>query len=434
MLLEGNDYHSRSESSSIIGFDPLVEIVVNPNMITILTNGLNETIEFSASDNFDELLSGSIQRFRPENEQKNVGFFSYFGFEFSHLKENHFKTDDSEQKLPLAHLILYKYQIILDHFHDTGEFIVNRDSDSAEVNFELEEILRLQPNSVLPFEIIGQEQSSITDGQFLNLVKTANSHILRGDVFQLVFSREFSVPYFGDDFQVYRELRTLNPSPYLFYADFETHRILGSSPEKQLQIRNGIAEINPIAGTVRKSGDETIDKLEIEHLVTDDKENAEHTMLVDLARNDLSKYCSNVRVTSYKEVQHFSHVIHLVSKVIGEQSGEPSLSVFSGTFPAGTLSGTPKPKALELIEKYETGKRDYYGGAIGFINFNGDVNLAIIIRSIYSRNNLLSYRAGAGIVLDSIPENELQEVENKLGAVRMAIQKANTTVHQPKTV
>jgi anthranilate synthase component 1 len=280
----------------------------------------------------------------------------------------------------------------------------------------------------LPFETVGKEQSPISDNEFLQLVDTANNHILKGDVFQLVFSREFSVPYFGDDFQVYRELRTLNPSPYLFYADLETHRILGSSPEKQLQIRNGTAEINPIAGTVRKSGDDEIDKREIEHLITDVKENAEHTMLVDLARNDLSKYCSKVMVTSYKEVQHFSHVIHLVSKVMGEQGEESSLSVFNGTFPAGTLSGTPKPKALELIEKYEPGKRDYYGGAIGFINFNGDVNLAIIIRSIFSRNNILHYRAGAGIVMDSVPESELQEVENKLGAVRMAIQKASASV------
>lgn len=428
MLLEGNDYHSRSESSSVIGFDPLVEIVVNYNRITITFNGTNETIAFSDTENIDELLSGIIQRFRPENKTKGFGFFSYFGFEFSHLKENYFQADRSEQRLPLAHLILYKYLIVLDHFHDTGEFIVNQDLDSDEQYFELDEILRLQPNSVLPFETVGKEQSPISDNEFLQLVDTANSHILNGDVFQLVFSREFSVPYFGDDFQVYRELRTLNPSPYLFYADLETHRILGSSPEKQLQIRNGTAEINPIAGTVRKSGDDEIDKREIEHLITDVKENAEHTMLVDLARNDLSKYCSKVMVTSYKEVQHFSHVIHLVSKVMGEQGEESSLSVFNGTFPAGTLSGTPKPKALELIEKYEPGKRDYYGGAIGFINFNGDVNLAIIIRSIFSRNNVLHYRAGAGIVMDSVPESELQEVENKLGAVRMAIQKASASV------
>jgi anthranilate synthase component 1 len=292
----------------------------------------------------------------------------------------------------------------------------------------LEEILRLQPNSVLPFELTGEEKSQLSDSDFLELVGTAKQHIIRGDVFQLVVSREFQSSYFGDDFQIFRELRTLSPSPYLFYADFESHRIMGSSPEKQLQIRNGIAEIHPIAGTVRKSGDPEKDELAIQHLVHDDKENAEHTMLVDLARNDLSKYCTEVKVTKYKEVQHFSHVIHLVSKVIGTHNEESSLSVFSGTFPAGTLSGTPKPRALELINKYEPGKRDYYGGAIGFIDFQGNVNLAIIIRSIFSKNNVLHYRAGAGVVLDSIPENELQEVDNKLGAVRMAIQKANSPV------
>ncbi len=434
MLLEGNDYHSRAESSSMIGFEPLVELTVTHNTINILSQGKTETRTFSSNENLDLILSEIMHKFRPVNNENNFGFFSYFGFEFAHIKENHFETEDAEQRLPLATFILYKYLIVLDHFHDTGKFIVNRNLDSNETYLTLDEILQLQPNSVLPFELKGEETSSVNNNEFLGLIETAKQHILRGDVFQLVFSREFKIPYFGDDFQVYRELRTLNPSPYLFYADFETHRILGSSPEKQLQIRNGIAEIHPIAGTVRKSGHEELDDLAIQHLVNDDKENAEHTMLVDLARNDLSKYCSNVKVSKYKEIQHFSHVIHLVSKVIGQNNENDALSVFSGTFPAGTLSGTPKPKALELINKYEPGKRDYYGGAIGFIGFDGNVNLAIIIRSIFSKNNMLHYRAGAGIVLDSIPENELQEVTNKLGAVRSAIQKANTAIHSTQNL
>lgn len=426
MLLEGNDYHSRAESTSIIGFEPLVEIVVTHEKITVVTGQNSKYIPFSMTDDLDSILAELMKQFQPINEASNYGFFSYFGFEYAHINEPQITTDYSEQKLPLAHFILYKYLIVLDHFHDTGEFVLNRNTNSDEVSRSLEEILRLQPNSVLPFELKGEEKSNLSDSDFLRLVGKAREHILRGDVFQLVLSREFNLPYFGDDFQIYRELRILNPSPYLFYADFETHRVLGSSPEKQLQIRNGIAEIHPIAGTVRKSGDPDKDELAIQHLIHDDKENAEHTMLVDLARNDLSKYCMNVKVTEYKEIQHFSHVIHLVSKVIGIHTEESSLSVFSGTFPAGTLSGTPKPKALELINNYEVGKRDYYGGAIGFIDFKGNVNLAIIIRSVFSKNNILHYRAGAGVVLDSIPENELQEIDNKLGAVRMAIQKANT--------
>ncbi len=426
MLLEGNDYHSRAESTSIIGFEPLVEIVVTREKITIVTEQNSEIIPFTISNHPDSILAELMNRFQPVNETNNYGFFSYFGFEYAHINEPQIETDPDEQRLPLAHFILYKYQIVLDHFHDTGEFVINRNTDSNETILSLEEILQLQPNSVLPFELKGEEKSNLSDSDFLRLAGKAKEHILRGDVFQLVVSREFNVPYFGDDFQIYRELRTLNPSPYLFYADFETHRILGSSPEKQLQIRNGIAEIHPIAGTVRKSGDPDKDELAIQHLIHDDKENAEHTMLVDLARNDLSKYCAGVKVTKYKEIQHFSHVIHLVSKVIGIHAEETALSVFSGTFPAGTLSGTPKPKALELISKYEAGKRDYYGGAIGFIDFSGNVNLAIIIRSVFSKNNVLHYRAGAGVVLDSVPENELQEIENKLGAVRLAIQKANT--------
>lgn len=428
MLLEGNDYHSRSESSSIIGFDPLVEIVVHQTQIAIHFEGKVELTSFDENQSIDELLATHIQRFRSVNDENNIGFFSYFGFEYAHLSERQIESNAEEQKLPLAHLILYKYLVVLDHFHDTGRFIVNRNLDSNSETISLEELLILPASAVLPFETTGEESSNIESADFLNYVNIAKKHILQGDVFQLVLSREFSTPYFGDDFQIYRELRTLNPSPYLFYADFETHRIIGSSPEKQLQIKNGLAEIHPIAGTVRKTGDDNRDNLAIELLVSDEKENAEHTMLVDLARNDLSKYCNSVKVTRYKEIQHFSHVIHLVSKVIGSVSSNSPFELFSGTFPAGTLSGTPKPKALELIEKYEPGKRDYYGGAIGFIGFDGDINLAIVIRSIFSRNNLLSYRAGAGIVLDSLPESELQEVDNKLGAVRRAIEKANTQV------
>lgn len=238
-------------------------------------------------------------------------------------------------------------------------------------------------------------------------------------------SRRFEQAFFGDDFEVYRTLRRLNPSPYLFYLDFEHARLFGSSPETQIALTNGKAEIHPIAGTIRKTGNEVAEQMAIAGLLDDEKENAEHTMLVDLARNDLSKYSDAVKVVSYKEVQHFSHVIHLVSKVIAETSVDP-LTLFNGTFPAGTLSGTPKPMALDLLATQEPHARGFYGGAVGFISSNGNANLAIIIRSALSKNNRLYYQAGAGVVLDSVPENELQEVNNKLGAIRAAVQQTQT--------
>lgn len=423
-LLEGNDYHSRSDSASIIGGNPLVEIRVNTATIDLTVN--NETKQFiitnplKISTQIQELLQG----YTFLNLIAINGFLSYFGFEFSHFEETTVHVQENPNGLPQAHLILYEYLIHLDHFHNSGTILFNSFSPRTLSDQEFERLLSTASIANLPFEITESEETPVTDQSFLAMVDQAKQHIFRGDVFQLVFSRPFSQPFFGDDFQVYRELRRLNPSPYLFYVDFEDFRLMGSSPETQIQLKSGTASIHPIAGTVKKTGDELEDQQKTAHLIADEKENAEHTMLVDLARNDLSKYCTKVKVARYKEVQHFSHVIHLVSKVTGELLNHSQMELFSGTFPAGTLSGTPKPKALQLIQNYETTPRGYYGGAIGMLHANGSINLAIVIRSMLSKNNQLHYRAGAGIVMDSIPENELNEVDNKLGAVRRAIQAA----------
>jgi anthranilate synthase component 1 len=314
----------------------------------------------------------------------------------------------------------------LDHFRDSGTVFHNSFEPTTEA-LKLEDLLFQQALQPLPFLCVSEETSALSDSQFLELVDHSLENIRRGNVFQLVVSRRFEQAFFGDDFEVYRTLRRLNPSPYLFYLDFEHARLFGSSPETQIALTNGTAEIHPIAGTIRRTGNQMEEKLAIEALLVDEKENAEHTMLVDLARNDLSKYSNDVQVVSYKEVQQFSHVIHLVSKVIAATETDP-LSLFNGTFPAGTLSGTPKPKALELLAEYEPQARAFYGGAIGFISSNGNANLAIIIRSALSKNNTLYYQAGAGVVIDSIPENELQEVHNKLGAIRSAIRQTQTAL------
>jgi anthranilate synthase component 1 len=290
---------------------------------------------------------------------------------------------------------------------------------------EVDFLLEKSPFTDLPFEILGIEKTNRNDEAIKNTLNVALEHIKRGDVFQLVISNRYSQGYFGDDFKVYRALRRLNPSPYLFYFDFESYRLFGSSPEAQLKIEKGIAEIHPIAGTVKKTGDSIKDELLAQQLLADEKENAEHTMLVDLARNDLSRNCTEVRVEKYKQLQAFSHVQHLVSIVKGTMmDNSNSFEIFKNTFPAGTLSGTPKPKALELIQKLENNTRDFYGGAIGLISANGNLNMAIVIRSILSKNGKLYYRAGAGVVLDSKPEAEIEEIHNKLIAVRRSIQKA----------
>lgn len=429
-LLESNDYHSRQNSKSFIGCDPIVEFVLNDDILQISTQSSTEKIRLDSTISRAEQIQTILDKFEFA-EKKFNGFFGRMGFEFSLADETHIEKTTSEDDLPDLHLFIFNYIIVIDHFTSDGYLLENGLSE-IETPAQIYELF--QKNSIieLPFETIGEEESNFSDADFSELVEQGIRHCERGDVFQLVLSNEFRQAFFGDDFQVYRELRRLNPSPYLFFFDFEEYRLFGSSPEAQLLINSGIAEIHPIAGTVPLTGDTSIDSEKLDFLLNDEKENAEHTMLVDLARNDLSRDCSSVKVEKYKDVQHFSHVTHLVSKVTGKLKSNNTFQALCHSFPAGTLSGTPKPKALELIQKYEPDNRNFYGGAIGLLGANGDLNTAIIIRSILSRNNVLHYRAGAGVVLDSIPSSETKEVHHKLRALRTAINRAEKSCQPVK--
>jgi len=425
-LLESNDYHSRENSTSFIGLEPIVEIRLEHNSLYISYQHKDKTVYLNPEISIIEQLQSIVDEFEFQDKKtKGNGFFGRFGFEFALLTENKIPKLNSTLEIPDLHLFIFKHIIVIDHFTDNGYIISNSFQEDDFQYFNPEIILKHNPYITFPFETTQEEISDFTDEEFAKIVIKAKQNCLRGDVFQLVVSNAFSQEYFGDDFNVYRQLRRLNPSPYLFYFDFETYRLFGSSPEAQLILNNGKAEIHPIAGTVPKTGNTLIDNEKIEFLIHDEKENSEHTMLVDLARNDLSKDCENVKIEVLKELQNFSHVIHLVSKVTADFSEKSNLKLFNNTFPAGTLSGTPKPMALELISKYEKSTRDYYGGAVGNISPNGNLNMAIVIRSVLSKNNQLHYRAGAGVVLDSIVENEVNEVHHKLKAVRTAIKMAN---------
>lgn len=423
-LLESNDFSNVTESKSFIGFDPLAEIVLENDKISLfIENILSKKIALKEHSDVSEILNSLFSDFKQVDEnQEFCGFFGMFGFEFSHYVERQIEQQKNKIDIPDVHLFLFKNLLVIDHFKN--ETYLLKSQLNAEFS-DISHVLRIIENraeTAYYFEQIGDEISSISDDEFRNLVRLAKTECENGNVFQLVFSRDFSQAYFGDDFEVYRALRKLNPSPYLFYFDFENYRILGSSPEAQLKVTNKKVTLNPIAGTVKKSGNKNQDELALEFLRNDSKENAEHTMLVDLARNDMSKNCTEVKITKFKQLQEYSHVFHLVSELSGQlESSCSSIKVFSDTFPAGTLSGTPKPKALELIHLHEKTKREYYGGAIGFISFQGEVNMAIIIRSILAKNNILHYRTGAGIVLNSLVESELQEVENKVAVLRNAI-------------
>ncbi|MDX1653449.1 MAG: anthranilate synthase component I family protein [Brumimicrobium sp.] len=425
-LLESNDYHDRSDSKSMIGFEPLAEIKIENGRSEVVV--AEETI-YSSPFNRRELpseLKKLIELFDFEEPDIPTGFFTYAGFETASYLEKKVLNREKECALPDVHLILYKFLIVLDHFNDEG-MIIENSFDEFSSNFDdLLHTISFRNYPDYPFEIEGDESARTPTERFKETVKKGIDHVIRGDVFQIVLSRRFSQRFRGEDFQVYRQLRRTNPSPYLFYFDYETHRLFGSSPEAQLIVKSGVAEIHPIAGTVRKTGNAQEDQEKIDFLKQDEKENSEHIMLVDLARNDLSKYCHTVRVDRLREIQSFSHVIHLVSRITGKLDAVNPAEIFLQTFPAGTLSGAPKPKALELISKYEDFPREFYGGSVGFLAANGDLNTAIIIRSCISQNNVLHYQAGAGIVLDSDPEKECEEVDNKLRAIREAIKQSQT--------
>ena len=329
------------------------------------------------------------------------------------------------EDIPSLQYDFYRHLIVFDHFHETMHLLDYVPEGSQTELPKIKGIIERQDIQTFPFRTEGNGYSNMTDEEYMAMVTKGKEHCQRGDVFQIVLARKYYQDFKGDDFNVYRALRSINPSPYLFYFDYGEYRIFGSSPEAQLIVKDGKAEIHPIAGTFRRTGDKAKDAVLAQELERDPKENSEHVMLVDLARNDLSRNTDKVVVDKYKEVQYFSHVIHLVSKVTGSLKSKASaFDIFADTFPAGTLSGAPKYKAMQLINSYEKDARSYYGGGIGLIFFNGDLNHAIMIRSFLSKDGKLLRQAGAGIVIDSVEEKELQEVNNKLAALEKALKMA----------
>lgn len=427
-LLESSDFHGKEDSSSYIALEPLAKFKVENN--TLITEVQGETHTEELKKSLPEMFQSFIKSIivTGENPSKVNGFFGYTAYEsiryFEAIEPKKEKTD-----IPDLFYIFYRFILIINHLKNELTIVENiPEGDKSKLN-EIEALLQNNNYASYSFKTTGKEQSNITDEEYKEYVKKGIAHCKRGDVFQIVLSRNFSQSFQGDDFEVYRTLRSINPSPYLFYFDFGVFRIFGSSPETHCKITNGKAYIDPIAGTYKRTGDDAKDFELSEKLLKDAKENAEHVMLVDLARNDLSKNCKQVHVDFYKHVQYFSHVIHLVSRVSGTiEKNKNNIAVFADTFPAGTLSGAPKVRAMQLINDIEKYPRGFYGGCIGYIGLNGDLNQAITIRSFMSTNNTLHYQAGAGIVSKSNPEEELHEVNNKLNALKKAIDKAQSTL------
>ena len=444
ILLESTDHHSSENSYSFICINAIGGMEVSSkDSIEFKYPGRNpERASLKDSAAVPGLLWNYMQQFDVQKpEQKEAAFaqglFGYSTYDAVQFFDSIRLSDKPELLLlsrpplsiqhspltiPLMRYRLYQYVIVINHFKDELFICENQMNGVDGDTSAIESLIRSKDVPVYPFALKGEEVSNITDEAYREMVRKGIASCQRGDVFQIVLSRRFQQAFTGDEFNVYRALRSINPSPYLFFFDYGDYKLMGSSPEAQLLIRNHKAIVHPIAGTFKRTGDDEADKAATERLLVDAKENAEHVMLVDLARNDLSRVCEQVEVTQYRQVQYFSHVIHLVSEVTGQvKEGTNPFELLAKTFPAGTLSGAPKFKAMELINTYEPTSRSYYGGAIGFAGFDGSFNHAIMIRTFMSQGNTLTYQAGAGVVVASNPDSELQEVNNKLGALKKAI-------------
>lgn len=449
MLLESSDYHGDDNTLSVIGLEPFAsfevrggkEIRTYPDG-TRIENELPVAGKIKMASSELRRIPESLQRFLSEfpldHSELPFAPFGAFGYQAYDMVRYYEKVGIQEDPsarhhIPEMQYFLYRYLLVINHFHNELYLIEYQVDDNSKLK-KIETLINSQALPVYEFETRGEEGANMKDEEFLDMVAKGKYHCQRGDVFQIVLSRQYTRSFQGDEFNVYRALRSINPSPYLFFCDFGNFKLFGSSPEAQLIIEDGKATIHPIAGTYKRTGNDEEDLAEAKKLFDDPKENSEHVMLVDLARNDLSRHGNQVEVDTYKEIQYYSHVIHLVSKVVADiDPGTNHLQLMADTFPAGTLSGAPKVRAMQLIDEYEPQSRGFYGGCIGWLNGEGRFNHAIMIRSFLARGNTLFYQAGAGIVSRSVPENELQEVHNKLGALRKAIDMAAGKTSTPSS-
>ncbi len=431
ILLESSDYHANDNSFSYICCNPIAFIKVEHETITQqFPDGKKMETAIDSETDVTEVIHNFAKQFSvAQNGFKFIynGLFGYMAYDaVRYFEDVEISKKEDSVSIPDIYYAVYQNIIAINHFKNEAYLFAHCYNSESNVD-EIEQLFNIRTFSSYNFNKEGEPKSNLKDEEYKEHVELAKKHCHRGDVFQLVLSRRFTQKFKGDEFNVYRALRSINPSPYLFYFDYGNFKIFGSSPEAQLIVKDGKAEIHPIAGTYKRTGNDEKDAELAKKLAQDDKENSEHVMLVDLARNDLSRNGNTVNVETYREVQYFSHVIHLVSKVTGQKKKDIStMKVVADTFPAGTLSGAPKHMAMQLIEKYEKTSRSYYGGAIGFMDFEGNFNHAIMIRTFLSKNHELHYQAGAGLVAASNAKDELQETYNKLGALNKALEIAET--------
>jgi anthranilate synthase component I len=434
VILESADYHGKEHGYSHIACDPVASIVIDKDIVTqTFPDGTTEIFPLEKRKDAVQALMNFANRFEWNRQADDApmanGMFGHISYDaVEYFEDIEIQDKNSNTEIPSIIYYVYRYVIAINHFKDEMSIYEHQfgEEKTEAKQFEKLDFLMSMPHySTKPFKLTSEEITNYTDDEMRVIINECIKHCLRGDVFQIVPSRRFSRTFEGDDFQIYRALRSVNPSPYMFYFDYENYHIFGASPEKQIAIKGNMAEIHPIAGTFRRTGDDEKDAELARELLADPKESAEHVMLVDLARNDLSRSSDVVKVETFKEVQFYSHVIHLVSKVTGQMTaGTNPLQLVADTFPAGTLSGSPKHNAMSIINRLENVNRHIYGGAIGYMDFNGNFNHAIAIRTFMSKNNTLFYQAGMGVVAKSVVETEMAEIKLKLGALRKALEVA----------
>jgi anthranilate synthase component 1 len=431
ILLEGADFKAGDNQYSFICMEPIAGIKALGSTVKLsYPDGEEETTPLTNKADAIKILSSFAKAFVPQSSMEKIpasGLFGYSTYEaVSYCEDIELQTSNEKDQIPDMLYQFYKYIVAINHTSNRITLIEHIfNGEDSQLQFIIEQ-LQNRTFATFRFDTQNGEETNVSDDEYKSMVAKGKEHCLRGDVFQIVLSRSFSQQFSGDEFNVYRSLRSINPSPYLFYFDFGSFKLFGSSPESQIKTDKGKAYINPIAGTFKRTGNDKEDKELASKLSIDPKENSEHIMLVDLARNDLSRNADQVKLNFFREIHYYSHVLHMVSEVEGViRDNTDPVQIYADTFPAGTLTGAPKYKAMQLINKYENKSRGYYGGCIGNIGLNGKINLAITIRSFMSKNNTLYYLAGAGIVANSSEESELAEVNNKLAALKMSNQEAN---------
>lgn len=435
-MLESVENQEKWGRYTFLGYDPKMEITCMDGQMTI-RNGREET---RPAAHPGEYIKEVLERYKspkveglPTFTGGLVGYFSYDYLKYSEPKLN-LDAEDVEGFKDVD-LMLFDKVIAFDNYHQKIFIIANAGTEDLEKEYSrcIEEIdgiidliLHGRPVDIVPGKITSKFRPLFSEEEYCRMVEKAKRYIYEGDIFQVVLSNRLEADYEGSLLNAYRLLRTINPSPYMFYFSSDDMEVAGASPETLVKLENETLHTFPLAGTrPRGASKEEDDRLEKE-LLADEKECSEHNMLVDLGRNDLGKISQfgTVEVENYMEILKYSHVMHIGSTVRGTiREDKCSLDAVDAVLPAGTLSGAPKIRAMEIINELENNKRGIYGGAIGYIDFTGNLDTCIAIRTAYKKNGKVFVRSGAGIVADSVPENEYRECINKARAVMDAVEK-----------